>query len=385
MSDYFESGFAVREPMWHGKGLILDDYPTDWDDARRKAGLLWEPIEEKSWVARPVAEIVCVGCSRQLGDLHAEGCPVYAQDLSSFSVRGNQTGYSGLVVPSKGGGTVFVEDVEHKQIVRSDTKAVLGAGLSQHYQIITHGADAANGGGSMEQILDAFSNADGHVKFETAGSVKGGRQVWALIYLDEPFQVNGDPSLTIPYIALLNSHDGTGACNVVRTQVRVVCANTYQMALADGKKRGLSYSFGHKGDPGARIEEAKIALSGLRNEVDEYKALAHDLSNLRVSSTNLEEFLTDFIPDPSDEGRPASDRVKNNVEKARDKFREIYSYSITTDGIRGTGYGLFQAGTEYLDHVRGFRSQDTYLGRSILSADKAKGFLLPMVKEHASV
>ena len=29
--------------MWHGEGLVLDDYPVDWADARAKAGLLWEP------------------------------------------------------------------------------------------------------------------------------------------------------------------------------------------------------------------------------------------------------------------------------------------------------------------------------------------------------
>ena len=235
----------------------------------------------------------------------------------------------------------------------------------------------------MEQIVDAFSNSDGSVRFETAGASQGGKQVWALLYLDEPFQIKGDPSQTLPFIALLNRHDGTGAMAVVRTQVRVVCWNTFQMAAAEGKRTGLTYSFRHMGDPRTRIEEAKLALSGLRSEVEAYREMAETLSERVVTSSSLEQFLSDFLPDPSQEGHPVSDRVKSNIYAARRKFKEIYETSTTTDEIRGNGYGLLQTATEYLDHVRGYRTNDTYIGRSVLGGDYAKRHVLKLVKQHS--
>ena len=63
MPAYFETGFSVRQPMWHGQGTVLDDYPTDWADARAKAGLLWEPTEAPSWVRVPSQELKCRGCA----------------------------------------------------------------------------------------------------------------------------------------------------------------------------------------------------------------------------------------------------------------------------------------------------------------------------------
>jgi hypothetical protein len=70
MPAYFDTGFSVRQPMWHGLGTVLDDYPTDWPDARRIAGLQWEPE------LRPMVEARCADCNAVLtaGDLAAGAC-----------------------------------------------------------------------------------------------------------------------------------------------------------------------------------------------------------------------------------------------------------------------------------------------------------------------
>ena len=38
-----ESMFSVRQMPWHREGIILSDYPGNWDDARTLAGLDWDP------------------------------------------------------------------------------------------------------------------------------------------------------------------------------------------------------------------------------------------------------------------------------------------------------------------------------------------------------
>lgn len=38
-----ESMFSVRQMPWHREGTILTDYPGDWNEARKLAGLDWNP------------------------------------------------------------------------------------------------------------------------------------------------------------------------------------------------------------------------------------------------------------------------------------------------------------------------------------------------------
>lgn len=373
MPAYFESGFSVRQPMWHGKGIVLGEYPEDWSDAREKAGLTWEPVEHPAWVMRDVHEFelscfIC-GCEKQ----HAEGCTRFGTH-GAISQLDRFPDESVLTADGK---HVFVVDETHKQVIRSDNKRVLGSNLSSTYSLISHGRQAE--GASMEQIVDAFKDVDGKVKFETAGSVADGKQVWALMYLDEPFQIPGDSSETLPFIALLNRHDGSGACKLTRTSVRVVCWNTYQMASAEGDRTGLQYSFRHTGDVESRIEEAKLALDGLRVETAEYREMCTELMKLNVSDAQLNVYLQEFLPNPAEHGEQVSERVQSNVERARALFKSLYSDSITAEGITGTGYGLLQASTEYLDHARAYRTHDSYMGRSILHGDPLKARVLTQI------
>jgi hypothetical protein len=49
-----------------------------------------------------------------------------------------------------------------------------------------------------------------------------------------------------------------------------------------------------------------------------------------------------------------------------------------------TGYGLFCAGTEYFDHLRAYRSQASYVQRTLLSDNPAKAALNRTIREIAA-
>lgn len=334
MPAYFDTGFSVRMPAWHGEGLVLDDYPTDWADARVKAGLTWEPA------VRPAYTLVNAA---NIGDR-----PV----IYTF----------GPDSPVEMVGKAIIEDVEHRTIVRDDTEAILGQGVSDDFTPVPNGA--------LGEIMEALLDADGNVKFETAGSCKGGANVWALAYLDEPIIVAGDDTETYPFLAITNAHDGSGALKCNFTDIRIVCWNTYQAAQMQGERSGRQFSFRHTGSVMDRIEDAKRALAGLRDESAEWVTLATDLATLNADDRAVEVFTQEFIPMP--EADIISDRVRNNIERARATFRGLYLDSVTTTGHRGTALGLVDASVEYLDHVRGFRNRDTYLGRTILRPEPLK-------------
>ena len=123
-----------------------------------------------------------------------------------------------------------------KTISRSDTGAVLSINKDT-YTVIDHG--------EMGEIVEAVL-AQPNVKWETAGVLDGGRSVWCLALLDEPITLPGDASPTLPYLAITNRHDGTAACALRATAVRIVCANTFRAAELEGERTGATFSFIHK-------------------------------------------------------------------------------------------------------------------------------------------
>jgi len=359
MSAYFDSGFCVRTPSWHRQENLIADYPTDWADARAKAGLLWEPIPRPIYQLNQAAA-VCEKCKAQLNELHAEKCP-WAKDGPTL-VTPDAVALDALR-------SSIIELPDQKLIVRNDTEAPLGV-VGQGFELVTHK--------EMGEIIEAILGVD-NLKFETAGSVRGGAQVWALMYLDEPYTVAGDDTTTLPFLALTNSHDGSGACKAIATQVRVVCWNTYRAAEMEGERTGRQFTFNHTSGIHDRIDEAKKALAGVRDDAAEWTALATELFGMAVDDEAFADFLVQFLPEPI--GEVSSKRVHNNVEAARSAFKMLYLDSPTTEAHRGTALGLVDASVEYLDHVRGYRSRDTLFGRTLLKPEPLKARAVKLVRQ----
>lgn len=351
----------MREPAWHGLGNVLDDYPTDWDDARKKAGLTWEPQTVPAYVRMPEPQLVpTFVCGNT--DCKAHAGVVIDGNVWECVVCGTKT----PPIMSE-----YVEVEGKRIVVRDDTHAALGV-VSDGYSLVSHK--------QMGEIAQALLDAgEGSLKFETAGSLKGGANVYLLVYLDEPATIAGDDTETYPYLALTNAHDGSGALRAMFTSVRIVCWNTYSAAEAAADKRGGNLlTFRHTGDMAAKVEEAKRAISGLRDAAAEWRTLAEHLANFEVREQELKTFTFQFLPEPPAD--VVSDRVRNNIDAARATFTKLYEESPTTDGHRGTALGLVDAATEYLDHLRGWRNRDTYMGRTMLRHEplKAKAITLAL-------
>jgi phage/plasmid-like protein (TIGR03299 family) len=318
-----ESMFSVREMPWHEEGVVLPDYPGSWAEARTLAGLNWDPVSTEVYAITGINE---------------DGAP--------------------LLEPIDG----------WKAISRSDTGAVLSINRDS-YTIIDHG--------EMGEIVEAVLTQP-NVKWETAGVLDGGRAVWCLAYLDEPIIIPGDNSPTLPYLAITNRHDGTAACALRATAVRIVCANTFRAAELEGERTGTTFSFIHKSSWRNRIDEARKAVTGARREMQRYTELATELMGIPITPRQRELFITEFIPMPPD--GLVTDRVARNVEQARNAVRLLFD-STTTEHVAGTAYGLVQAAGEYLDHVRTARTWETRLNRTLMRPEPLKHRAMSLARE----
>lgn len=333
MPSLFETGMFVRTPAWHQGGNVLSEYPENWDEARKYAGLEWEPIK------RP-----------------------------TYEFRGVDAGNNPVGEPGDGVTGDYFIDPDRTRIVRSDTGDTLAV-ANKTYEIITH----ADMGLVMQAILD-----EPNVKYETAGVLDSGRCVWALAYLDEPITLPGDFSPTLPYLALTNHHDGGGSLAATSTNVRIVCANTQRASEAQGKALGTHYSFRHTKNWRDKIEDARNVIKGVRQEFREYCEIATELLGVTITPQQREMFVTEFIGEPPVGMR--TERVMNNIERSRDSLRLILQ-SPTTEPVAHTAYGLVQGAVEYLDHVRKARSWETKLGRSIMRPEPLKARAVKIVRD----
>jgi phage/plasmid-like protein (TIGR03299 family) len=355
--------FSVREMPWHkprtgDRTTVTADYPESFAAARVLAGLDWDPI------ALPAAErLLTVGEVREQILTLVRESPLKtveetAQALSDLYEKSLRT------------------DREFRRIARSDTRATLSYQRGS-YNIIPNSA--------FGEIIDSILEAEpGTVQLETGGSLAGGRKVWMLARINEPVQLPGDGSLTFPFLGLTSSHDGQASCAARLTTVRIVCANTYSTAEAEGERTGLVYSFSHRSDWHDRMGEAREALMYACTQTQEYVAAMTDLLGIKVSVQQEARFVDAFIPSPPD--GLVSDRVAKNIAEARAAVLGfLEGPTVEGSGVRGTAYGMLQAAGEYLDHVRTSRSWESKLNRSLLRAEPMKAKAAVLAREVALV
>lgn len=342
----FESGFTVRTPAWHAAETgcaVLADHPGSLAEARTLAGMDWEPHVVPSYRAVEVTLDPAEFSRKELKAIRR----------ANGEIPTTRTEYH--LVP----GSAFVE--------RTDTNAVIGQNITETWTPITNT--------TLWEIVEALCSSG--AKIDAAGVLRTGSVVWALVLLDEPYRTAGDSSETLPYVGVVNSHDGSMMCRAMSTQVRIVCMNTVQAGWLDSANRGTYFEFRHTAKVMERIEEAKEAIAGARQDSIEWRMLARRLHEVKVTPVQLGAFIAEFIPEPI--GNIISDRVRDNIGKARAQFAELYN-GETNETTHGTALGLVNASVEYLDHVRGFRNTDTLLGRQILRPEplKARAFRLAL-------
>lgn len=328
MAHKVEKMFSTRELPWHygetgkdGRTTIVQEAPTTWEEARVLAGLDWDPIEE----------------------------PVFRKQI---------------VMGDDGPQEVYETVEGHKLIVHSKNGKVLDTALQQ-YELITNS--------DMGDIIETMMK--GHkIEYETGGSLDEGRQVWALLRMGDFIEIPGDNSPTARYIALLNRHDGHGACKAIATNIRVVCANTWHYADTESQASATCFSFQHRAQWRQRMAElqqdVKAALSGAEKEMKAYAELAEEMILKTVTDEQQKRFVDEFVY-PTKEEHRLKPQALENVTIARQKVASILA-SPTCEGIAHTAYGLMQAGGEYLDHDRRYKNTDTLMGRTIFSQEKLK-------------
>ena len=228
----------------------------------------------------------------------------------------------------------------YKANIRSTDRKVLGL-VTDRYKVV--------------QNEEAFAFTDAllgeGVKYETAGSLQGGRKVWMLARMPQDYILAGDR--VSPYLVFSNTHDGSGAVRVAVTPVRVVCNNTLNLALSTASR---SWSMVHTGNIKNKMEEAEKTLFMAENYMDKLGDEFEELRSEILSDQDVMDYIELLLP--IEDG--ASDTKRRNVESLRSRLRQIYVGAPDLQKLEKSKYRFVNAVSDFATHTAPLRRTKNY-------------------------
>jgi len=203
-----------------------------------------------------------------------------------------------------------------------------------------------------EDVLHFFKDlteASGY-RLHTAGSLRGGRRIWALAETGKVSEVvNGDP--VAGYLLLATSCDKGMATTARFTSVRVVCANTLRAAESARNTSVVSVPHSTIFDPAAVKRRMGIAVSAF----DAFMSQAKKLAATQVNAAKADAFMAALL---SPYLQPGAELTKNRSYQKIMALFDGEGLGAELPGVRGTAWGLVNAVTEYTDHHNPSRTND---------------------------
>jgi phage/plasmid-like protein (TIGR03299 family) len=224
--------------------------------------------------------------------------------------------------------------------VRLDTRQILGV-VSTRYTVVQN-VEAL-------RFLDNLIGSSMH--FETAGSLWGGRRVWALATLPEWIEVGGDR--VDRYCLVTTGHDGAHGIKAAVTPIRVVCQNTLTWGL-DAANR--VYAVRHSGDMTGKLHEARRVLEITVDYYTQFKHFGDHLAGQRMTDARLRKVLNELYP-TSEGPAPLGKAALAKAVEARDTITYLFKYAPTVGNAPGSKWAAANAFVEYLDHYRPSRGE----------------------------
>lgn len=250
----------------------------------------------------------------------------------------------------------FRSSQDSKVLFRSDTHAPLSV-VSNRYKVV-----------QPKEILEFYRSlvSAGGFELETAGSLKGGKKLWALAKTNQQTVLKGNDKVKA-YLLLATSCDGTLATSAFFTSTRVVCQNTLHLAL-DSAQSAVKVHHSTQFDPQAVKEALGLGLTAW----DEFSRSMKTLANRPVSPAEAKAYLSEVLGEEFEDDGKAHRPIQTVYELFSGK-----GLGADMQSAQNTAWGLLNSLTEYTDHRTKARSQDNRLNSAWFGAGaalKAKAF-----------
>lgn len=224
--------------------------------------------------------------------------------------------------------------------IRDADRRVLGV-VTDRYKVI--------------QNREAFAFTDAllgeGVRYETAGSLQGGRKVWLLAHMPHEYIITGER--ISPYLLFSNTHDGSGAIKVALTPIRVVCNNTLNLALSAAKR---SWSMIHTGNIRSKMKEARDTLFMAEQYMDSLGKEFESLRMKKLSDKTVMDYIEILLPLEED----ATPIQRKNIGRLREDMKLRYFDAPDLKDLGKNAYRFVNAVSDFATHAEPLRRTANY-------------------------
>ncbi len=196
------------------------------------------------------------------------------------------------------------------------------------------------------QNREAFDFTDAMIgagcRYETAGSLKEGKLIW-LLALTDSRKILGDE--VQQYLTFATGHDGKTPVKVFDTSTRVVCANTFQLALSNAKR---VWTFEHQNGVHEKLNEFRVTMENARNYMDSLEIRAQELFDQKITTRNLNKIMDQVFGDEDEfEDQPMKQK---RIVALKNRVITVYNDREDLQNFRGSAWGLYNAFADVAAH-----------------------------------
>lgn len=233
------------------------------------------------------------------------------------------------------------ETVEgYKANIRDIDRKVLGV-VTERYRVV--------------QNHEAFAFTDSllkeGVRYETAGSLQGGRRIWLLAHMPHEYMISGERFS--PYLLFSSTHDGSGAVKVALTPIRVICQNTLNLALSTAKR---SWSMMHTGNIKGKIQEARETLFMADAYMDKLGREFEELRRKTLTDKEVMDYIEILLP-TEDGSTPQQIR---NIKRLQEDMAHRYFDAPDLQDVGKNAYRFINAVSDFATHAAPLRKTANY-------------------------
>jgi phage/plasmid-like protein (TIGR03299 family) len=226
--------------------------------------------------------------------------------------------------------------------VRTDLNRPLGV-VTSRYEVLQN-TDAF-------RFFDKVVDRDEAV-YHSAGVLGQGERIWIMAKLPEHISIKGIDDVNV-YVTLMSGHDGkTGVYGFVHLE-RIVCNNTLQVAMSEGKRMNKFVRFGHRTGIIDRVSDGASLLGIVNHYRKEMDEIFTTLSAKQVNTAYTKAFVDALFPAMPDDVVSQMKRTPA-FKIQREQVLEAIEVGAGQDmpTARGTAWGLFNGVTYWVDHVK---------------------------------
>ena len=216
------------------------------------------------------------------------------------------------------------------------------------------------------EVFDFFNKFTeaGHMKMEVAGSLRGGKWVWALARLEGPAftLMKNDPNYS--FLLLVSPHIWGEALNIMFTSVRVVCWNTLTQAMEKNVVNKFRFIHSRSFSDIREIAEISVEQAMIQKAVYEQKAKLLAEAPV-VDMSKLYKYIMEVLNPKHDGSEVLPTELTRTGDQLLLNFHTCPGSNLVS--ANNTWWGAFNAVTYFFDHQYGRQGPDKRLYEAWLS------------------